>query len=125
LFQNESSLVCNEENIHETQVVLEPWQKQSTFSFNTKSTSWNIKLVFNVIFKRYHFLPTFKMSYLKSEFVGLLKAKGGTVIHFFFWKWNYDSPIWHIYWFFTISIWFGWISWTRGWFGFFLHESIT
>jgi hypothetical protein len=24
LFQNESSLVCNEENIHETQVVLEP-----------------------------------------------------------------------------------------------------
>jgi hypothetical protein len=28
LFQRESSLVCNEENIHKTRLILDPWQKQ-------------------------------------------------------------------------------------------------
>jgi hypothetical protein len=42
-----------------------------------------VKLVLNIIFKKYHFPSTFKISYLRNEFVGLLKAKCGIVIHVF------------------------------------------
>jgi hypothetical protein len=83
LFQRESSLVCNEENIHKSRLILESWQKQSDFSLVTKINSRKVQLVLNVIFKKYHFPSTFKISYLRNEFVGLLKAKGGIVIHLF------------------------------------------
>jgi hypothetical protein len=73
LFQRESSLVCNEENIHKSRLILEPWQKQSDFSLVTKFNSRKVQLVINVIFKKYHFPSTFKISYLRNKFVGLLK----------------------------------------------------
>jgi hypothetical protein len=83
LFQRESSFVCNEENIHKSRLILESWQKQSDFSLVTKINSRKVQLVLNVIFKKYHFPSTFKIPYLINEFVGLLKAKGGIVIHLF------------------------------------------
>lgn len=60
----ESPFFSDEKNVHVTQLALKPLQIQSNILFAKNFNPKKVNLVINIKFKRYKFIPIFRISYL-------------------------------------------------------------
>lgn len=77
----ESPFFCDEENVHVTQLALKPLQIQSNILFAKNFNPKKVNLVINIKFKRYNFIPIFRISYLYYKCDKMLIVKDGNAFH--------------------------------------------